>query len=216
MHKLGFCFRCSRCSCKEEELELEGEKKNLKNSLKIDNTWKGTCVKKANMEIHTNKLITTSSSSKQSTPIMEFHPTLEDIQIAYKKLQSLRSESPIMNFYTPSTGGLRYSSNVSNNEGIVGSEPQVAPCNVSIPSGYECLYLMQGKHLSPNKIANYRGPLSTKSNTPTFSNSSEVPSFVALQKLQKKKSNNKWKQVNSSQTRLHYIYVPPDPHLLPP
>jgi hypothetical protein len=86
MHRLGFCFRCSRCSCivcKEEELEPEGEKINLKNSLKIDNTWRGTCVKKANMEIHTNKLITTSSSSKQSTPIMEFHPTLEDIQIAY-------------------------------------------------------------------------------------------------------------------------------------
>lgn len=192
MHRLGYCFRCRWCSCiasKKEELEPRRREITFKNSTQIKNTLTKTCPKMANEDIHSNKSFIASSSSRRSTPSVEEHPTLEDIQAAYKKLQSLRAESPLMNFYAPSSIGIQYSSNeILENERIE-NQLQVAPCNIFVSSKHPCS--KQNKHFISNNTTNYRGPLSTGSTTPTFSNPPEIPSIVSLQEFIKKKNINK-------------------------
>ena len=188
MQKLGFCFKCGNCSCivcEGNELEPKRDKITLQNSPQIKNIWTKTCFKINNMDIHSNNSFVTSSSSRKSTPnIMDSPPTLEDIQVAYKKLQSLRAESSLMNFCKPPIIGLKHSSNVSKNKG---NQSQMAPNNTSTSGSNEHPYLEQGRCFTPNKIANYRGPLSTRSNTPTLSNSPDI----SIQEFNKKSNMKK-------------------------
>ncbi|KAG0623319.1 hypothetical protein M758_3G165100 [Ceratodon purpureus] len=142
------------------------------------------------MDIQSKKSFDASLTSLRSTPIIESHPTFEDIQLAYKKLQALRSESSNMNSYTSLGVKGRCSSTVSNNDGIE-NQHQATPCNNFIPHEYEHPNSLQKKEISSNKVINYRGPLSTGSNTPTFPNVQNVSTLLSLQEFVKKSNTKK-------------------------
>lgn len=185
MQRLCFCFRCGKCSC----IVCEGEERNQKeektthatlihkNHIKTITTCTQTCAKMANMDIHSNAPFVASSSSIRSTPIMESQPTLEDIQIAYQKLQSLISD-PLVKFSIPKGASTKYSSIYSQ-----------ASRNTSTSSGYERQRSL-GSYLTPNKIA-YNGPSSIGSITPTLSNPQDGPCLATLQDLIRKMSKEK-------------------------
>lgn len=188
MQRLCFCFKCGKCTCivcegKEDPKRDLKEKKISpttslnKNLVETINTCTDTYAKMANMDIYSNTPFVASSSSIKSTPIVESQPTLEDIQIAYQKLQSLISD-PLVKYAIPTRASEKY----------LKTFPKASE-NISSSGGFE-RQRSSGPYFTSNKIA-YKGPLSTGSNTPTLSNSQDGPYLATLQDLIQKMSIKK-------------------------
>jgi len=179
MHRLCFCFKCGKCSCIvcKKETPIETPITSIHQTLEETLTsCIEICAKMANMDVHSHTPFVASSSSIRSTLIVESHPTLEDIKVAYQKLQSLIS-NPLVKFAIPNGTSKKHPSTFQQvpEKSIIGSYKHQSS---------------SGPYFTPNKIA-YKGPSSTRSNTPTLSNSHDGPCLAALQDLIRKMSIKK-------------------------